>query len=89
MSHTRLRDRFRKFLKEFVPGLIVLVVVLVLLRGVGGTIDALRLQLVTLANSFLGTGDGLVPVLLQTLPLALAAGCWLLAAACFLSREES
>lgn len=75
MSHTRLRDRFRKFLKEFVPGLIVLVVVLVLLRGVGGTIDALRLQLVTLANSFLGTGDGLVPVLLQTLPLALAAGC--------------
>ena len=89
VSDTRPIDRFRKFLREFVPGLTVLVVVLILLRGVGGTVDAMRLQLITLANSFLGTGDGLAPVLLLTLPLALSAGvCTFLIARSVLTFES-
>lgn len=58
---------------EHLPGLTVLVVVLVLLRGITGTRDAIGHQIETLVSSFLGTGDGLGEVLLHTLPLAIAA----------------
>jgi hypothetical protein len=55
------------------PSIVVLVGVLMLLRGFDGTLEALRLQVTTLAHSFLGGGDAFIRVLLHTLPLAIAA----------------
>ena len=69
--------------RKMIPRLTVLVTVFVLLRGVTGTADAVRLQFETLATSLLGTGDGLTGVLVQTLPLAIAA-----AVATFAVRAE-
>jgi hypothetical protein len=71
-----IRHRLQSWLEGLVkrlPGLIVLAVVLMLLRGPFGTIEAIRLQLTTLIGSFLGPGDGLGAVVLHTLPLAVAA----------------
>lgn len=61
-------------LKRALPGVMVFVTVLVLLRGFEGTAGAIRLQVSTFAKSFLGGGDELIHVLLHTLPLAAAAG---------------
>lgn len=55
------------------PGFAVLLVVLLLLKGLWGTVDALWLQAATLATSFLGGPDAVVGVLWHTLPLALSA----------------
>lgn len=55
------------------PGFLVLMAVLILLRGPKGTLNALVLQVTTLLSSFLGTGDGLGAVVVHTLPLAGAA----------------
>lgn len=68
-----LREELR-VLRRAVPGALVLVVVLLLLRGYDGTIYVLSRQVSMLAESFLGGPDVVVPVLLHTLPLALAAG---------------
>ncbi|MEN1680402.1 MAG: hypothetical protein AAGJ46_12485 [Planctomycetota bacterium] len=55
------------------PGFAVLLVVLLLLKGFWGTVDALWLQAATLATSFFGGPDAVVGVLWHTLPLALSA----------------
>ena len=67
-----LTEAWRSF-RKVLPGLTVLIVVFVLLRGVTGTVDAVKLQLVTFLASFMGSGDGLAGVLVHTLPLAIAA----------------
>ena len=54
--------------RTHLPGVLVLALVLILLRGPSGTIEALRVQLATFVGSFLGTGDGLGAVVLHTLP---------------------
>lgn len=65
--------------RKILPGLTVLVIVFLLMRGVNGTIEALKLQIATLTTSLMGTGDGLSGVILQTLPLAIASGVVLFA----------
>ena len=60
--------------RKFFPGLIVMFIVFLLMRGVSGTIEAMKLQLATFVTSLLGQGDGLSAVVVQTLPLAIAAG---------------
>ncbi|MCA9175044.1 MAG: hypothetical protein KDB14_11230 [Planctomycetales bacterium] len=61
-------------IRKALPGVSVLLGVLVLLRGVGGTIVALRLQAATFVESFFGDSSALTIVMLHTLPLAIAAG---------------
>lgn len=67
-----LRDELR-VLRQALPGALVLVVVLLLLRGYDGTLHVLSRQASMLAESFFGGPDVVLPVLLHTLPLALAA----------------
>ena len=66
-------DDLRHLLLRYLPGLTVLAVVMILLRGLTGSVEAIKLQLVTLATSFLGGGDGMAGVLVHTMPLAIAA----------------
>ncbi len=67
-----LMDELR-VLRQAVPGALVFVTVLLLLRGYDGTVSVLARQASMLAESFLGGPDVLLPLLLHTLPLALAA----------------
>jgi len=60
-------------LRAAIPGGLVFVVVMLLLRGYGGTVEALRQQVLLFAHSFLGGEDGMLPLLFHTLPLAIAA----------------
>lgn len=62
-----------RVLQQAVPGALIFVVVLLLLRGYHGTVYALERQGSMLLESFLGGPDALVPLLLHTLPLAIAA----------------
>jgi len=63
-----------RVLRQAIPSALVFVAVLFLLRGYDGTVYALGRQVSMLAETFLGGSEVLVPVLLHTLPLALAAG---------------
>ena len=67
-------DELRASLLRILPAATVLLSVMVLLRGISGSIHAIKLQLVTLATSFLGAEEGMVGVLLHTLPLAIRRG---------------
>lgn len=62
-----------RLLVRMLPGLTVLLVVMLLLRGFAGTLEAAKLQTLTLLTSFLGAGEGLGGVIIHTLPLAIAA----------------
>lgn len=62
-----------RLLVRMLPGLTVLLVVMLLLRGFSGTLEASKLQTLTLLTSFLGAGEGLGGVIIHTLPLAIAA----------------
>lgn len=58
---------------RWAPGLAVMLAVLLLLRGVTGTAEALRLQLTTFMVSFVGGPDTIALVVWHTLPLGIAA----------------
>lgn len=60
-------------LRSAIPGGLVFVAVMLLLRGYDGTVDALRQQVMLFAHSFFGGEDGMMPLLFHTLPLAIAA----------------
>lgn len=66
-------DDLRRILLRYLPGLTVLAVVMILLRGLTGSVEAIKLQTATLSTSFLGAGDGMIAVLVHTLPLTIAA----------------
>ena len=82
-------DELRNPLQRFLPGATVVLIVMLLLRGFSGSVQAIKLQMVTLATSFLGGDDGMVGVLLHTLPLALAASVATFAIARRMIRFES
>ena len=82
-------DDLRNPLKQFLPGATVVLIVMFLLRGVSGSVQAIKLQIVTLATSFLGGDDGMIGVLLHTIPLALAASVATFAIARRMIRFES
>jgi hypothetical protein len=60
-------------IRAAVPSGLVFIAVMLLLRGYDGTVDALRQQVLLFAHSFCGGEDGMMPLLLHTLPLAIAA----------------
>jgi len=66
-----LADEMAVF-RAAIPGGLVFVAIMLLLRGYDGTVDALRQQVLLFAHSFLGGEDSLMPLLLHTLPLAIA-----------------
>ncbi len=75
--HMAARNRFiRKTgtkIKSTVPGLTVLVLILILLKGFYGALDVLHHQAQALVVSFIGVEDGLGELIIQTIPLVLAA----------------
>jgi hypothetical protein len=82
-------DDIRRALLRVLTGLIVLAVVMILLRGLSGSVEAIKLQIVTLARSFLNEGDGMAGVLVHTLPLAIAAAVATFAIASLMITFES
>lgn len=76
-------------LPDWLPGLVVLLVVLVLLRGFGGAWETVCVQVRTLAASLLGGPDTVGAVVWHTLPLGLAAAGIAFAVAAGWMRFES